>query len=273
MANSNDFQAPHPGSKSMPQWTTGELIEAPFFAARNWRAWLAMIGPGLVMGAAAIGGGEWLSGPVVSAKYGGALLWVAAFSILIQVLYNIEICRYTLYCGEPIFTGKFRMLPGPMFWLFFYLLLDWGSVFPYLIVNAATTLEELFITDFQPDKTHWVLHRVVSSMLYFAVAVPLVFGGKIYNSLKVVMSLKLIIVFGFLLTVGLFFSKPSHWVEIASGFFKVGNLPVEKGEDLNGNGVLDPGEDYDFDGQLDVVEKKLTKTVDTDGDGQPDAWE
>ncbi|MFM7846443.1 MAG: Nramp family divalent metal transporter, partial [Planctomycetota bacterium] len=273
MANSDDFQAPHPGSKSMPQWTTGELIEAPFFAARNWRAWLAMIGPGLVMGAAAIGGGEWLSGPVVSAKYGGALLWVAAFSILIQVLYNIEICRYTLYCGEPIFTGKFRMLPGPMFWLFFYLLLDWGSVFPYLIVNAATTLEELFITDFQPDKTHWVLHRVVSSMLYFAVAVPLVFGGKIYNSLKVVMSLKLIIVFGFLLTVGLFFSKPSHWVEIASGFFKVGNLPVEKGEDLNGNGVLDPGEDYDFDGQLDVVEKKLTKTVDTDGDGQPDAWE
>lgn len=270
MANSPSFEAPYPGSRNMPRWNAAELVEAPYF---TWKNWVAMVGPGLVMGAAAIGGGEWLAGPAVSAKYGGALLWVAATSILVQVLYNIEICRYTLYCGEPIFTGKFRTLPGPMFWLFFYLLLDWGSVFPYLVVNAAIAVEEVFITNFNPDTTHWFMHRVVSSILYLALAIPLIVGGKVYNSLKVVMSIKLVVVFGFLLTVGLFFSRPAHWGEIVGGFFKVGNLPVEKGEDLNGNGVLDPGEDYDSDGHLDVVEPKLPKTVDSNHDGKPDTWE
>src|SRR5436190_14219645 len=104
------FEAPHPGTKAMPRWDTGELIEAPIF---TWRNILAMIGPGLVMGASAIGGGEWLAGPAVTAKYGGALLWVATVSILFQVVYNIEISRYALYTGEPIFTGKFRLPPHP----------------------------------------------------------------------------------------------------------------------------------------------------------------
>ena len=70
----------------MPRWDAGELIDAPRF---SWRNILAMIGPGLVMGASAIGGGEWLAGPAVTAKYGGALLWVATVSIIFQVIYNI----------------------------------------------------------------------------------------------------------------------------------------------------------------------------------------
>src|SRR5687767_8860627 len=82
--------APHPGSHQMPRWDVGELIDAPRF---KWRNILGLIGPGLVMGAAAIGGGEWLAGPQVTARYGPALLWVAAISILFQVLYNIEISR------------------------------------------------------------------------------------------------------------------------------------------------------------------------------------
>ena len=40
-------------------------------------------------------------------------MWLATLSILGQVVYNLEISRYTLYTGEPIFTGKFRTLPGP----------------------------------------------------------------------------------------------------------------------------------------------------------------
>ena len=72
------FVAPHPGSQHMPQWDAGELIDAPRF---KWRNVLALIGPGLVMGAAAIGGGEWLAGPQVTARYGPTLLWVAAISM------------------------------------------------------------------------------------------------------------------------------------------------------------------------------------------------
>jgi hypothetical protein len=264
--------APWPGSHAMPRWSVDELPDAPVF---RWKNILAMLGPGLVMGAAAIGGGEWLAGPEVTAKYGGALLWIATVSILFQVIYNIEISRYTLYCGEPIFSGKFRIPPHPMFWVVAYLMLDWGSVAPYLATNAAIPLEAIAmgrIPDPGENVTHWWIHKFVSTGLYLLVLVPLIFGGKIYNSLKVVMSIKLVVVIAFLMFLGIFFSRPSTWAEIVSGLFKIGTVPVLMSEDKNGNGVLDPGEDIDGDGHLDVDEG-LPPTIDTDGDGKPDDWE
>ncbi|HZN37024.1 MAG TPA: hypothetical protein VFB80_24505, partial [Pirellulaceae bacterium] len=178
---SKPFEAPHPGTKAMPQWDTGDLIDAPIFTTRNL---LAMIGPGLVMGASAIGGGEWLAGPAVTAKYGGALLWVATVSIFFQVIYNIEISRYTLYTGEPIFTGKFRLPPHPMFWLVVYLMLDWGSVAPYLAANAAIPVDTMILGRL-PNVANlsgdWWLHKCICTVLYLLVTVPLIFGGKIYN--------------------------------------------------------------------------------------------
>jgi hypothetical protein len=277
-----EFVAPHPGSQGMPRWTTAELIDAPRF---TWRNWFAMIGPGLLMGGAAIGGGEWLMGPLVTARFGGALLWLSTLSIVFQVVYNLEISRYTLYCGEPIFTGKFRTLPGPRFWLLAYLLLDIGALFPYLAMSAAAPLYAL-ATGHMPDPDS---PAAVNDLLGFTMSdkgtlkilgcgvfllcmLPLIFGGKIYNSLKAVMSFKIVTVFGFLLLLAFCFSRPGTWAEIFSGFVKFGNVPVERGEDRNGNGVLDPGEDWDNDGHLDVVEERLQPTIDTNGDGQFDAY-
>lgn len=264
--------APWPGTHEMPRWNVDELADAPVF---QWRNILAMLGPGLVMGAAAIGGGEWLAGPEVTAKYGGALLWIGTVSIVFQVIYNIEISRYTLYCGEPIFSGKFRIWPHPLFWVGFYLLLDFGSIAPYLAVNAAMPLEAIFLQkmpDPENNIQHWWMHKIVATSLYLMILVPLIFGGKIYNALKVVMSFKLIAVISFLLFVGIFFSRPTTWGEIFSGLFKFGTVPVFCGEDKNGNGLLDEGEDVDNDGHLDVDEA-LPKSVDSDGDGEPDAYE
>jgi hypothetical protein len=221
------FEAPWPGSHAMPRWDTGELIDAPIF---TWKNILAMLGPGLVMGASAIGGGEWLAGPAVTAKYGGALLWVAAVSILFQVVYNIEISRYALYTGEPIFTGKFRIPPHPLFWVILYLMLDWGSVAPYLAVNAAVPLESLILgrlPDAGKSAADWWLHKGVCTGLYLTIMLPLIFGGKIYNALKIVMAAKLVIIFGFLIILGVLFARPASWVEIATGFFKVGTVPVK----------------------------------------------
>jgi hypothetical protein len=225
------FTAPHPGSQAMPRWTTGELIDAPKI---GWRNLLALLGPGIVMGASAIGGGEWLLGPLVTAKYGGALMWLAALSISFQALYNIEISRYTLYCGEPIFSGKFRTLPGPWFWLAFYLLADFSSVFPYLAASAVIPVEVILLGGQLPDHdgnpAHWWLNKGLSTGIFLLAMVPLIFGGKIFNSLKVLMTTKLVLVFSFLLILGLLYSKPSTWGEIWGGFLQVGNVPVHAAE-------------------------------------------
>lgn len=232
--NRTDFVAPHPGSQQMPRWETGELTDAPTFTSRHW---FALLGPGLLSGGASIGGGEWLMGPAVTARYGGALMWLATLSIVGQVLYNIEISRYTLYTGEPIFTGKFRTLPGPKFWLGAYLLLDFGAVFPYLAANAATPLAAILMGGELPDPLHndmhWWLLRILGYVIFLLALVPLVFGGKIYNALKAIMSFKIVTVLGFLLFVAIFHSTASTWVEIFWGFFKFGTLPAGGSETVN----------------------------------------
>src|SRR5688500_2286516 len=220
----------------MPPWDRGELPEAPRITLKSWAA---LIGPGLVMGGAAIGGGEWLAGPMTTARYGGAILWLSTVSILAQVLYNLEISRYTLYSGEPIFTGKFRLLPGPVFWLVVYLFLDFGSVFPYLVANAATPLAAVIVGEIpRLDKTYNLLGGSITGLAllqllkyvcFLGVLVPLALGGKILNSLKFIMGFKIVVVLGFLTLVAIIFSNVGTWVEIPSGFFKFGSVPITGG--------------------------------------------
>jgi len=267
------FVAPYIGSRQMPQWNTGDLIPAPVW---TWRKWFALLGPGVILGGASIGGGEWLAGPATTARYGGSLMWLATLSILGQVFYNLEISRYTLYTGEPIFTGKFRTLPGPHFWVLVYLLLDLGSVFPYLAANAATPLAALILgelpsPEINPD--HKLLLKGLAYVVFLVAMVPILVGGKIYQSLKVVMTAKIIFVLSFLLVVTICFTRLDTWTEIGLGFLRFGTVPIERGEDANGNGVLDPGEDWDGDGRLDAMEPWID--VDKDGrfDPKKDTWD
>jgi len=267
--NSEGFQAPWPGDQTMPQWDSAGLPDAPKFTIKKWAG---MLGPGLILGGAAIGGGEWLVGPEVTAKYGGALLWLATLSIIGQVIYNLEISRYTLYCGEPIFTGKFRSKPGSRFWMPVYMALDLGSVFPYLALTAAIPLFAA-LAGIVPDPedptnmqtflgielSHYFWVRAMGVGIFITALVPLIFGGKILVALKWVMGLKIILVLGFLLVLAIGWSSWGTWVEIGTGFFKVGTVPTVLAEDVNMNGILDAGEtDWDGDGVADVIEPSFT---------------
>jgi len=217
------FDPPHPGSSQMPRWEAGELPAAPLFKDRN----IAMlIGPGLVLGASAIGGGEWLTGPTITAQFGGAMLWLCTLSILGQVIYNIEISRYTLYTGEPIFTGKFRTMPGPILWVVVYLLLDLGSILPYLASNAAIPAAAMLKGELPDTVEDAFLLKFLACGIFLSVFIPLTIGGKIYNSMKVLMTFKLIVVMGFLMFLALGYSTWDTWYEIFSGFLRFGTIPV-----------------------------------------------
>ena len=267
--NSDGFQAPWPGDQTMPQWDSAGLPDAPKFTIKKWAG---MLGPGLILGGAAIGGGEWLVGPEVTAKYGGALLWLATLSIIGQVIYNLEISRYTLYCGEPIFTGKFRSKPGSRFWMPVYMALDLGSVFPYLALTAAIPLFAA-LAGIVPDPedsarmqtflgielSHYFWLRAMGVGIFITALIPLIFGGKILVALKWVMGLKIVLVLGFLLILAIGWSSAATWVEIGTGFFKIGTVPTVLAEDVNMNGLLDAGElDWDGDEVADVIEPNFT---------------
>jgi Mn2+/Fe2+ NRAMP family transporter len=251
----------------MPAWTEGELPDPPTVK----RGILALLGPGLMMAGAAIGGGEWLMGPAVTATYGGIIMWLALASILTQLAYNVEVSRYALYCGESIFVGYMRLLPGPRFWTFIYLFVDFFGLWPYLAANAAVPLAAALLghlpgtlpTNYTPadelSRTTGVEVRVVEEIkanprqygtaagqtplpqpiadvmkrettlrnwlgyaIFAGCFIPLIFGGKIYTVLERIMVVKVILVLGYLLFLGIFYVSAGTWAEIFGGFIGLG---------------------------------------------------
>jgi hypothetical protein len=202
-------------------WETAGLPPAPLFGLRYWTA---LIGPGLLLVGSNIGGGEWLFGPIVTARYGGQLMWLAGVSIGLQVFYNLCVMRYTLFTGEPIFVGFFRTAPGPKFWVPFYLFIDLGGIWPYLAANAAVPLAAVILGRL-PASGDDELVRTLSYGIFLAAFVPLIFGGKIYNAVEKVLVTKIVLVLSYLLLVCLFMVSWETWVEIFTGFLRFGSLP------------------------------------------------
>jgi hypothetical protein len=258
----------------LPTWGEAELPDPKPLDMRNLAGF---IGPGIVMCGIQIAGGEWLLGPEVTAKYGGSLMWIATIAILCQLFYNVECGRYALYTGEPVFTGFMRNRPGPKFWIGVFALFNIGAIVPALSTTASAVVIALFIGKVPGPEYNSVL-LILSYVLFLAAALPVLVGGKIYNTLEKVMTAKVFVVLGFCLFVGVCFVSPANWGRVFGGFLAFGNVPVERQEDENQNGQLDDGEDWDRDGNLDAleprfdVEKLLPKTAtfrsyDSDQDG------
>ena len=131
----------------LPAWDIAQLPEPKPLGLRNWASF---IGPGIVMMGIQIGGGEWLLGPEVTARYGGGLMWIATVAIVLQVFYNIECARYALYCGEPVMTGFIRKQPGPIVWVPFIMFLSLSALIPALSTNAAAVWKTDGLSQFSP---------------------------------------------------------------------------------------------------------------------------
>jgi hypothetical protein len=79
-----------------------------------------VVGPGVIVLGAAIGSGEFLLGPAAFVQYGLMILWITGVATILQTIYNQELMRYTMYTGEPAFTGFLRTKPSSTFWAWVY---------------------------------------------------------------------------------------------------------------------------------------------------------
>lgn len=215
----------------IPDWGTDDLPEPK---PLQWRHWTSFIGPGIVMMGIQIGGGEWLLGPTVTAKYGGSLMWLATVAIVVQVFYNLECGRYALYCGEPVFTGFMRARPGPSFWFGLMLLLNSAALVPGLSTHGAALIASLYLDRPPTVDDRWLITPLAYACL-LGVALPILVGGKVYNMLQTVMTAKIVLVLGFCLGLGVTCVSPANWWNVWSGFAKFGNVPVSDG---NGGEVV-----------------------------------
>ncbi|MEO8498088.1 MAG: Nramp family divalent metal transporter, partial [Planctomycetota bacterium] len=209
----------------LPEWGHDDLPEPPPFSVRNM---FRIVGPGAILLAGSIGGGEWLIGPSLAVKHGLNLMWIATLGIVLQLMFNLEAIRYTLYTGEPILSGIMRLRPGAKFWATVYVTLTIAQLgVPALAKGSAAVLFALLYhraPESVPADQDMVLYMTYGVML-FAVLL-LMFGGTIERMLERASWGMIAYIFVFLLYVNIRYVPASHWVETFSGFFQFGRFPA-----------------------------------------------
>jgi hypothetical protein len=220
---SDDTAAQLPASHGgLPPWDVADLPAPPPFSLRNV---FTVIGPGAIMAATSIGGGEWLVGPAAAVRYSSAIFLIATVAIVLQVLFNLEAVRYTLYTGEPIYGGIMRLRPGPRFWAGFYTVFGFLQLgWPALAGSAAATLMGAWMGR-MPGAPEQVMQGWIAVALILGVVLLLSFGGTIERMLEYVAWTMLGVVFVFLLCINVVFVPLPHWWETLRGFFSLSGLP------------------------------------------------
>jgi hypothetical protein len=184
-----------------------------------------VIGPGAIMAATSIGGGEWLVGPAAAVKYSSSIFLIATIAIVLQVIFNLEAIRYTLYTGEPIYGGIMRLRPGPRFWAGFYALMGFFQLgWPALAGSAAATLFGAWMGRMPGAPDQATQSWIATGLILFVVAI-LSFGGTIERMLEYFAWTMLAVVFVFLIAINVAFVPMSHWGETFLGFFSFSGIP------------------------------------------------
>lgn len=196
-------------------WVLAELPAPP---APTGLGWLAVVGPGVIVLGASIGGGEFLLGPAVFVRHGLSLLWVTGIAILFQTVFNTELMRYTLATGEPVFTGFMRTRPSATLWAWVYAILYFLQMgWPALAANAAGAFFFLFARRLAgPADVAGVYYIGVGTFLVCA-AVLLV-GRRIERTLELVNWVLVACILGSFLILAVLFVPVGTWLAAVVGF-------------------------------------------------------
>jgi hypothetical protein len=179
--------------------------------------WLAVCGPGVIVLGLSIGSGEFLLGPAVFVRYGLTLLWVTTVSIGLQTIFNMEVMRYTLATGEPVFTGFMRTPPGASFWAIVYTvlyLLQYG--WPAFAGTAAGAIFFLVMRRMPaPDDASAIY--AIGVGLFLACAAVLSVGGRVVRTLEVLNWMLVATTLGGFLVMAALFVPLARWIDGVGG--------------------------------------------------------
>lgn len=136
---------------------------------------MVMLGPSIIVLGIALGGGELIMWPRLTAQYGAGLMWLAILGVSLQWFINVELGRYTIATGESFFTGCSRAWKGfGWFWFASAILI---YMWPGWAATGATALDVLL----GGTGANW---RWWAEFTLVLTAVILLGGPVVYNSVE-----------------------------------------------------------------------------------------
>ena len=201
-------EKPPEARTGLAPWRVGELPHAP---RPRGLGWFSAIGPGVIVLGVSIGSGEFLLGPAAFVKYGLSLLWVVGVAALLQTLLNVELMRYTMATGEPIFTGFMRTRPHATFWAWFYAALYFLQMgWPGWAGAAAGAVFFLFAKRLPVAGESGTVYAIGVALFLLCGAV-LMIGRRIERTLELLNWIMVALIIGGLGLLALLFVPLSTW--------------------------------------------------------------
>ena len=208
-------EAPPEARSGLEAWKIGELPRAP---RPQGLGWFSAIGPGVIALGVSIGSGEFLLGPAAFVKYGLSLLWVVGVAALLQTLLNVELMRYTMATGEPIFTGFMRTRPHATFWAWFYASLYFLQMgWPGWAGAAAGAVFFLFAKRL-PVASEAGMVYAIGVGLFLLCGCILMIGRRIERTLEYLNWIMVSVIIGGLGILAVLFVPLSTWGAAVAGF-------------------------------------------------------
>lgn len=184
---------------------------------RREKSFWRMTGPGAVMVGLAIGSGEMVLWPWITAKFGAGMAWAAVLGIFMQMWVNFEIGRWAVATGESAFTG-FARISRKLIFGFMAVLFTLAWLPGWARATAVCIRYLLFgLEDAGPD-WQWAI------AVYLCIF-GLLFGPRrIYTTIeRVVSAMVLVIVFG-MVAVAWRIGSAADLGELARGLANVGHI-------------------------------------------------
>jgi hypothetical protein len=195
-------------------WVLAELPAAPHPQGFGW---LRAVGPGVIVLGVSIGSGEFLLGPAAFVRHGLSLLWVVSLAILFQTIFNLEVMRYTLATGEPVFTGFMRTRPSSTAWGCFYAGLFFLQVgWPAWAGTAAAAIFFLFAQRLAEPGDAWTMY-LIGVAAFLACVALLSVGRRVERTLELLNWVLVVTILGGFLILALVFVPLQTWLALVAG--------------------------------------------------------
>jgi len=190
-----------------------EPADLPAKQSSFWR----QLGPGAVLVGLAIGSGELILWPRLTAQFGPGMTWAAMLGVFLQLWVNIEIGRYTIATGESVYTGFGRI--SRALGIFFFGMVILTTILPAWATVSGYSLKVLLV-----GQDGWGAPWVWTWITFGLILLLLLGPRYIYAAFeRTEMLLVLIITLGLVAVVSAVATRDT-WGAVGQGILAVGHF-------------------------------------------------
>lgn len=170
------------------------------------------IGPSFILLGLALGSGELIMWPYLSAVWGLGLMWGAFLGITFQYILNREVMRYALATGESVFVGLRKLIPWIPVWFIL------STFIPWSLPGFSSASSQIFANVFNLDN-----EKILGVIFLLFTGITLTVGKTLYKTMEYLQKTIIIVGLPLIVLLVILVTNKADWIEVGMGMLGKGN--------------------------------------------------